>query len=197
MESSNVFDALADEDDYGDDGEPTPPSQRSPRALTSSGLQRLTPNSRAILAARAARSRLTRSSQGHPQPAVDPQPSYADVLQASLGTRGQTQPQTRTTRPAPTLEQQAQADQASSNATGQQQTSAPQGLGDLVHRAGTWVPEPEPGFRNPGFGTRTQYPSGHAALTRCRCREGLYLLFTAGYSALATSKSVLRSPGVC
>ena len=58
------------------------------------------------------------------------------------------------------------------------------------HRAGTWVPEPEPGFRNPGFGTRTQYPSGHAAVTRCCCREGLYLLFTAGYSALATSKSL-------
>ena len=133
MESSNAFSALADEGNYDDDGEAAPPPQRSPRALARSGLQRLTPNSRALLAARAARSRLTRSVQDQPQPAVDPQPSYADVLQASLGTRGQTQPQPRTTRPALPLEQQAQAAQASSNATGQQQTSAPQGLGDLVN----------------------------------------------------------------
>ena len=129
MESSNAFSALADEGNYDDDGEAAPPPPRSPRALARSGLQRLTPNSRALLAARAARSRLTRSVQDQPQPAVDPQPSYADVLQASLGTRGQTQPKSRTTRPALPLEQQAQAAQASSNATGQQQTSAPQGLG--------------------------------------------------------------------
>ena len=37
---------------------------------------------------------------------------------------------------------------------------------------------------------KRSFGSGHAALTRCRCREGLYLLFTAGYSALATSKSL-------
>ena len=138
MESSNAFSALADEGEYGDDGEPTPPQPRSPRALTGSGLQRLTPNSRAILAARAARSRLTRSSQDQQlQPAVDPRPSYADVLNASLGARGQTQPQPRSIRPAPSLEQPMQAAQASSNATGQVQTSDPQGPGELVNNGAT------------------------------------------------------------
>ena len=131
MESSNVFDALADEDDYGDDGEPTPPQPHplsSPRSLAGSSLQRLTPNSRAILAARAARGRLSRQ----PLRGADPQPSYADVLNASLGAGEQPQ-QTRTTRPAPSMEHQSTTAQALPNATGRHDTRTPQGVGDLAH----------------------------------------------------------------